>query len=160
MLGSLVEEREVIDSLELTMNCVSCSETNLTDVFRFKTVDRWLGIVPVWVTHETTAKCPSCDATVRSSAELDELQSLSQEQLKARFHVRVGFVEKSLIFAGWALTFTGPVSFVLFLAAFFMVPKASVSWKKSTKIGMIASVLFFPTVIVVTMIADLVKGLL
>ena len=156
MVSSVSEEREVVGSSELTMTCISCSETNLTDVFRFKTVDRWLGIIPIWITHETVAKCPNCDATVRSSADLDELLHLSPEQLGNRFRVRIGFVEKFLVVAAWALVFTGPISFVLFLAAYFMVPKASILWRKLTIIGLIASVAFLPVLFLIAMIIDLV----
>ena len=156
MVSSVSEEREVVGSSELTMTCISCSETNLTDVFRFKTIDRWLGIIPIWITHETVAKCTNCDATVRSDADLDELLQLSPEQLGNRFRVRIGFVEKFLVVAGWALIFTGPVSFALFFAAYFMVPRASASWRKSTIIGLIASVAFFPMLFLIAMIADFV----
>ena len=155
MVSSVSEEREVVGSSELTMTCISCFETNLTDVFRLKTVVRWLGIAPIWITHETVAKCPHCDATVRSSADLDELLHLSPEQLGNRFCVRIGLVEKFLVVAAWALIFTGPVSSALFLAAYFMVPKASIAWRKSIVIGLIASVAFLPVVFIIAMIADL-----
>ncbi len=159
MFSSLTEEREVVGSAELTMTCASCAETSLTDVFRFKTVDKWLGIVPVWVTQETVAKCPNCDATVRSATRLDELLELLPHQVGDRFHVRVGFVEKFLVVAAWALIITGPVSFILFLISAFCVPKASAGWRKSIKIGLIASAAFLPIVFAIALVADLVAWL-
>ena len=156
MILSLTEQRKVIGEAELTFCCKTCATSNRTDVFRFKTVDKWLGLVPVWVTYETVAKCPKCDATVRSNYEIEELLGLSPEEMGDKFNVRIGFVEKFLVIAGWALIITGPVAFLLFLIARFMVPKAASPWRKSTNIGMIVSALILPAILLVAAIADLI----
>jgi len=156
MVYSLTEQREVVGDAELTICCKACATSGRTDVFRFKTVDRWLGLVPVWVTYETVAKCPNCDATVRCNWEIEELLGLSPEELGDKFNVRIGFVEKFLVVAGWALVVTGPVAFLLFLIARFRVPKASLPWRKSTKIGMIVSALILPAILLLAAFADLI----
>ena len=127
MVYSLTEDREVVDAAEVTIRCLACNDSCTTDVFRFKTVDKWLGLLPVWITYETVAKCPSCDATIRSSWEIEDLIGLTPDEIGEKFNVRIGFVEKFLVVAGWALVITGPVAFVLFLIARLMIPKASPS---------------------------------
>ena len=155
---SLTEEREIVDAAEIEFRCGSCLETNLTDVFRFKTVDKYLGIIPIWTTLETTLKCQACDATFRTKTDTDALRNMSLDQLSAQFRLRIELVEKFLVVAGWLLFFTGPVAIVLFLIAWLRLPKASNRWRSATRYGFIAALSFFPIMFTFALICDLLRG--
>lgn len=139
---SFTEDRQLVGTADVQFNCPTCDTTNLVDALRFKTVDRWLGTIPCWVTYETAIKCPGCDATFRSGADLEELALLSPEQISTRFKLRIGLVEKFLVITGWLLVYTGPLSLALFVYAWFTVPKATRGWRRAVKIGVAVSLLF------------------
>lgn len=129
------EERTVVSTAEIVFTCSSCKTANETDAFRFRTVNKLYGLVTVWVTHETTVKCPACDATYRCSDTPEDLVQMSSEQLSSRFRLRIGFVEKFLVLAGWLLVCFGPLSLVLFLVAIYQIPKAVKGWRRASLIG-------------------------
>ena len=135
------EERSVVSSAELLFTCSSCGNSNETDAVEFRTVNKLYGLVKVWVTSETALKCPSCNATFRCSETPDDLTQLSAEQLSNRFRLRIGLVEKFLVIAGWLVVWTGPVSLILFLVAFFIIPKAVKGWRLASLLGIGMSVL-------------------
>ena len=136
---SIQEERTLIGTAEIEFQCPACGNTNQVDALRFKATDKLLGLFTLWVTHETAAKCPDCNATFRSANSLEQLAELSTEETSSRFRLRIGLVEKFLVIAGWILLCSGPVSLVLFLVAMFMVPPAVKSWKRAAVIGVVAS---------------------
>lgn len=154
-MSSLVEVREVVGATELAFHCSTCSQANSTDVFRFRTVDKWLGLIPIWVTYETTLKCPNCDTTYRCNDELEMLAMLSPEEVGQRFHIRVGFVTKFLVVAGWLLCFTGPVALILLIVAWFQLPKTPNWWRSATKYGFIMPFAFYPIVLIAAGVCDL-----
>jgi len=143
-LNYVTEQTDLVGSTELSFRCTACDETHLLDALRFKTVDRLLHIVPIWITHETVLKCPGCDATYRSGVELELLQTLSEDQIAGHFKLRVGLVEKFLVIFGWLIIVTGPVSLFLFVVAWFVVPKAARGWRRAALIGMLASLVAWP----------------
>ena len=148
------EERAVVSGAEIVFTCSSCNTANETDAFRFRTVNTLYGLLTVWVTYETTVKCPACNATFRCSDEPADLALMSTQQLSNRFRLRIGFVEKFLVLAGWLLVCSGPVSLVMFLVALYQIPKAVRGWRLAAMIGsclsaimtaiMIFSVVFGP----------------
>jgi hypothetical protein len=136
------EERRLIGNAEIQFDCPSCDKSSATDALRFETRDKFLGLVTVWKTYETAVKCPQCEATCRTTTDLDELLSLRPEERASRFRVRIGLVEKFLVIVGWLFFFVGPVSLALFIAAWIMVPKAAKGWRRATMIGLPVSVVF------------------
>lgn len=144
------EERKVVGTAELEFQCSVCYGVNDVDALRFKTTNKLLHAVPIWVAYETAVKCPDCDATFRTSTDLESLQSLSEDEIAGHFKLRIGLVEKFLVIIGWLLIITGPVALVLFIAAWFTVPKATRGWRLATAIGLIVSTLW--TAICVIMI--------
>ena len=133
----VTEERNLVGAAELEFHCNQCGSENQLDGLRFKTVDRLFGLIPIWFTYETAIKCPDCDATFRTSIDLPALQQLPPEELSACFKLRIGLVEKFLVIAGWLLIISGPVALGLFIAAWFMVPKATTGWRMATNIGLV-----------------------
>ena len=136
------EERNVVGTAELQFRCSVCNGTNVLDALRFKTTNKLLYAIPIWVAYETAVKCPDCDATFRTSTGLEPLQSLSEDQIAGHLKLRIGLVEKFLVIIGWLLIITGPVALVLFIAAWFTVPKATRGWRLATAIGLIVSTLW------------------
>lgn len=155
---NLTEEREIVDTVELEFRCRSCSETNLTDVLRIKTVDKLLGVIPIWVTSESTLKCPACETTFRTKTDTEALRNMSLDQISDQFNLRIGLVEKFLVVAGWFLFYTGPIAVVLFLIAWFKLPKVPNRWRSAAKFGFIAALLFFPVMFAFSFILDLLRG--
>jgi len=133
------EERKVVGTSELRFGCSACDGVNVVDALRFKTVNKLLYAIPIWVVYETAVKCPNCDATFRTSTDLKSLQSLSEDQIAGHFKLRIGLVEKFLVIFGWLLIISGPVALVLFIVAWFTVPKATRGWRKATYVGLIVS---------------------
>jgi len=136
MLFEVSEDRQLIGSTELQFKCASCDQKNAVDALRFKTINKWIGLITIWVTHETAVKCPDCLATFRSQATLEELSQLSTDQIGARFRLRIGFIEKFLVIAAWLFVFIAPVSFAMFLGAWFIVPQATRGWRRATLVGL------------------------
>ncbi len=135
------ELRQIVGTMELNFRCSRCVATNTVDALRFKTINKLYGIIPVWVVHETAVKCPGCDATFRMSADLESLSKMSEDEISRRFKLRIGLVAKFLVIAGWLLIVTGPIALPLFVAAWFMVPKATGGWRLATTIGLGFSIL-------------------
>ncbi len=129
------DERSVVASCTLEFKCQKCNESSETDAFRFRTVGKLYGFIPVWVTHETALQCPSCNTTFRTKLAPSDLLALPQEQLARSFRVRIGFVEKFLVIAGWLVVFVGPVSLIMFLVAYFRISTAAAGWRRASAIG-------------------------
>ena len=98
-MQSISEERELVGSSELEFHCRCCDATSILDALRFKTINKYLGLIKVWVTYETAVKCPECGATFRSSTELNVLEVMSVEEASRDFRLRIGLVEKFLVIA-------------------------------------------------------------
>lgn len=147
------EERRLVGSAEIQFVCPGCKSASQTDALRFETRDKLLGLITIWKTYETAVKCPQCEATCRTTTDLDALTRLSPEELASRFRVRIGFVEKFLVVVGCLLFFAVPVSFAMFIAAWFMVPKAAKGWRRATVIG-----LFVTAILTVLLFAILLFG--
>lgn len=138
-MNSVKQSCAVIDSAEVSLFCSVCEQSIETDALRIKTTDKMYGLITVWVTHETVIKCPLCGTTQRSSRPLEDLKGLTPDQMGQIFSVRIGFVERFLVVAGWLFFWTGPVSLVMLLIAWFKIPAASRGWSRSALIGMIVS---------------------
>jgi hypothetical protein len=141
MFVHISEERQVVGSLEVNYRCPSCQAVQQTDAFRFKTVDKLYGLIPIWVVSETIVKCPSCYATQSSSAALEGLSVLTPDQLGLRFRVRVGLIEKFLMVAGWLLIIITPFSLALFIMAWLRFPKAARGWRGATLAGIVVAII-------------------
>ena len=138
-MHSVSESRAVIDSAEVSLFCSVCAHSVETDALRIKTTDKMYGLITVWITHETVIKCPSCGTTQRSSRPLEDLKGLTPDQMGQFFNVRIGFVERFLVVAGWLFFWTGPVSLVMLLIAWFKIPAASRGWSRSALIGVMVA---------------------
>ncbi|TWT92340.1 hypothetical protein [Stieleria varia] len=132
---SVYQERLLVGSAEVTLCCPKCNECNETDAFRFRTRDKLYGLIAIWVTHETVLRCPVCEATFRCSTPPEELATLTPDQLASILKLRVGFVDKFLVIAGWMVVCAGPVSLILFLVAFFRLPRAAAGWRLGALLG-------------------------
>ncbi len=150
-MHSVSESRSVIDSAEVNLFCSVCENTIETDALRIKTIDKMYGLITVWVTNETVIKCPSCGTTQRSSRPLEELRGLTPDQMGELFNVRIGFVERFLVVAGWLFFWTGPVGLVMLLIAWSKIPTASRGWSRFAFIGVIVtgSICLFLTIALV-----------
>ena len=154
---SIAQSREVIETVEITLQCSHCQSTNQTDALRVKTVDRLYGLIPVWATYETVVKCPGCGTTFTSQSGVDALQRLTADELAKDFRIRVGFVQKFLVTIAWLLFWLFPISAILFLIAYFLIPKTALRWRRATTTGLIASIispiLFFGLAMILDLLA-------
>ena len=148
------DERSVVDSCELEFTCEKCHETTSSDAYQFKTVSKAYGFIPIWVSHETALKCLNCGVTFRTKIAPSELVHLSSEQLASSFHIRIGFIEKFLVVTGWLFFFTGPVSLIMFLVAYFKLQKAAAGWRRASAIGILISSIFTIFIVISIIFAD------
>ncbi|MBL8889175.1 MAG: hypothetical protein JNL67_04305 [Planctomycetaceae bacterium] len=130
------EERILLGTQELTLHCRHCGAVHVTDAVRVKTVDRLWGLIPLWVTCETAIKCPSCQTTYTCNQSLETLAAQTPEQLNGFFRTRIGLVPMTIVILGWVVICAFPVSAVLFLIGYFLMPRAATGWRRSALIGL------------------------
>ena len=140
---SACDERSVVGTCAVTFKCPKCQEANEVDVFRFETVSELTvyGTLPETVCYESTLKCPNCEVTFRTNLSLNALQKLSPDKLSDQFRVRIGFIEKFFVIAGWVVVCVGPVALLVFIVAICMVPRAASGWRVASVLGAIVSLL-------------------
>ena len=136
------DETSVVESREIEFSCPVCGETNLVDVFRFKTVSKLYGFLTAWVAYETSLKCSNCMSTFRSKRSPVELAEFTSEETARSFRIKVGFVEKFLVICGWLVVCAAPVTLFMFIAAYFKLQPAAVGWRRASIAGMVVSGVF------------------
>lgn len=152
-MHGISEDRQLTRDAGFRFQCPSCDSKNLVDALRFKTTNKWLGFITIWVTYETALKCLECLATFRSAIDLDELTQLTPDQASGRFRLGIGLVEKFLVLVGWLLIVVGPLSFILFVAAWFMVPRATRGWRRAAVVGLAVSAMITSVTIMAVILA-------
>lgn len=116
--------------------------TNVADVFRFMTVSKLYGFVPVWWTYETSLMCIDCSATFKTRRTPEELAEFPPEDIARNFCLRVGFVDKFLVVFGWLFFYIGFISLGMFIAAYFKLQPAARGWRRAALIGIVVSGIF------------------
>ncbi len=130
------EEQILLGVQALTLHCRHCGEVHETDAVRVKIIDRMLGVIPVWVGYETAIKCPGCQTTYSCNQPLEALVELSPEQLNELLRIRIGLVPMALVSIAWVVICAFPVSAVLFLIGYWMLPRAATRWRRAALIGL------------------------
>ncbi len=133
------QTKTLVDSAEVEFLCSTCNQTSVTDALKFKIVDKYFGLVPVWVSHETVMKCPICLTSQHTSIPLDQLCRLSPEEIGKSFRVRLGLIPKFLVVAGWFMLCFPPIALGMLTGAWFFIPKASKGWSRGAMVGIIVS---------------------
>lgn len=132
-----VDEVQILLGVQaLTLHCRHCGEVHETDAVRVKTIDRILGVIPVWVGYETAIKCPGCQTTYRCNQPLEALVGQSPERLNEWFRIRIGLVPMAIVVIGWVVICAFPISVVLFLIGYWMLPRAATGWRRAALIGL------------------------
>ncbi len=133
------QTKTLIESAEIEFLCSTCNQISVTDALKFKIVDKYFGLIPIWVSHETVIKCPECSTSQHTSIPLDRLRQLSPEEIGKSFRVRLGLIPKFLVVAGWLMLCFPPMALGMLTGAWFFIPSASKGWSRGALVGIIVS---------------------
>ncbi len=127
---------------DVKFRCVGCDEVSKATAMEQKITEKYYGMITMAVTRRTVLSCPKCQVKLQTKKKIDELSSLSPDQVAAFLHIETSFVMKFMALIGGFLFFIPIISLVLSLIAYFNIQKPARFWRKLAFVGIVLGVLF------------------